>query len=507
MNAIILAAGVGSRLRPLTDQKPKCMVHVNGRCIIDYQLEALLSHDCVDRVFVVAGFQATVLAEHLEARYGGTARICLIDNREYQTTNNLYSLYLSAKIVPDDGPVVLMNGDVVFDPSILSDLLKADGSALCVDIGAFNDESMKVSLDADGAFLHHIAKTIPEHESLGCSIDVYRFSKDDFDTLRDYVKEFVERDRKVNVWTEVAIDNLANQGRIAMAPIDVGGRPWYEIDNVEDLAAAEMTFGRRELPWDAVELAFVDLDGTVYCGTDPVPGAAEFVAELRKRVSHVFFLSNNSSRSHEEYRKRLSSFGIDAAESEIILSSDGLGAYLKAQDVRSAFVFGTAALRRVLSTYGVEHNETSPQAVVLGYDTELTYEKLATAALLIRQPTLPYYATHIDVVCPTPKGPIPDIGAMISLIESATGRRPNKVFGKPNPEMVGSVFERLEQERSKSIFFGDRVYTDRAMAEALGASFVGVLSGETDRAGYEPYEGIWVFPSVGHIFANGPDGV
>ena len=159
-------------------------------------------------------------------------------------------------------------------------------------------------------------------------------------------------------------------------------------------------------------------------------------------------------------------------------------------------------MRTVLAErYGVAHSADAPQAVILGFDTELTYQKLREAALLLQADGMPYYATHMDLVCPTEDGPIPDAGAMIALFEKATGRVPERIFGKPDPDMVGFLFERYGVTPDQAIFVGDRAYTDHAMAHNCGSLFLGVLSGDAARVDFEPCDDIVIFPTVASVFA------
>jgi HAD superfamily hydrolase (TIGR01450 family) len=244
------------------------------------------------------------------------------------------------------------------------------------------------------------------------------------------------------------------------------------------------------------------MDGTLYRGTEAFPGIENFIRELRSRVSWVYFLSNNSSKSRRDYQARLSGLGIDATEDEILLSTDALCAVLKKKEIASAHVVGTEALVQALRAEGIETAGGAPEAVVVGFDTELTYAKLRTACLLLRDPAVAYLATHADRVCPTEAGDIPDAGSIIALIETATGRLPQVTCGKPNPEMVEHVFARHAVDGSQSVFFGDRVYTDYEMARNCGALFVGVLSGEATRGDYEDCHNIVVMPSVSDVFAQ-----
>ncbi len=502
MRAVILAAGIGSRLKTLTADKPKCMVTVNGRCIIDYQIGALLAAG-VESVHVVSGFRAEQLEAHLRSRYPGDSRISLVENVDYLSTNNMYSLSLCVDFVRGE-PFLLMNADVVFDESIVRSLIEAPGSRICVDVGAYNEESMKVTLAADGLSLGSISKAIPQCDALGSSIDVYRFDSADSALFFDHIGKIIHEERRMREWTEVALDDLMRSGRLRIEALDISGRPWYEIDNMADLMAAEVIFGRTQIPWNAIGAAFIDMDGTLYRGMEAIAGAADFVRAIRERVPSVFFLSNNSSKSHDQYVTRLNGMDIPASDEDIVLSSDAVVRHLLAAGIRRVYVVGTTALAALLASHGIEHTTSDAEAIVLGYDTELTYQKLREAALLLQDGERPYIATHPDLVCPTEHGPIPDIGSIIALLEKSTGRRPDLVFGKPKREMIDYIFEQYGIPAESALFVGDRVYTDYEMARQCGAFFIGVLSGEATRADFEGLSNIAIFPSVAEVFGADP---
>ena len=126
MRAIVLAAGMGSRLRPITEAKPTALVHVNGRPILDHALNGLLEAG-IETITVCVGYRAEAIAAFCAARFG-RSRIELVENAEFATSGSAYSLYLARKRLAED--CLLLNGHVVFDPDILRRLLRLDGSAV-----------------------------------------------------------------------------------------------------------------------------------------------------------------------------------------------------------------------------------------------------------------------------------------------------------------------------------------------------------------------------------------
>ena len=136
--------------------------------------------------------------------------------------------------------------------------------------------------------------------------------------------------------------------------------------------------------WDKIRLAFTDMDGTIYKGTDNFPTTPQFIDKLREHVEHVYFLTNNSSKSHTDYRARLTSLGIEVEKEDILLSTDGLRAFLVDKGIKRVHLIGTRALDSCLSEHGIGTDSVHPEAIVLGFDTELTYAKLRKACLLLQ---------------------------------------------------------------------------------------------------------------------------
>jgi HAD superfamily hydrolase (TIGR01450 family) len=251
-------------------------------------------------------------------------------------------------------------------------------------------------------------------------------------------------------------------------------------------------------------VVFMDLDGTVYLGDALIRGAAQFLAYLKENCIHSYFLSNNSSRSKAAYVKKLSRLGIRTDKDHIILSTDGVIEFLLNRDIKDVYVVGTQSMKDMFQKANIHVASDDPVYVVLGYDTELTYEKLRRAALFL-QKEVPLIATHPDLVCPTPQGPIPDVGAMLALFETSTKVTPEKIFGKPNPEMIAHVFKKHNVNPEDAVMIGDRVYTDMELALRVPCDFILVLSGETQRAEYQklPFPPALVVDTIGDIIPQG----
>jgi HAD superfamily hydrolase (TIGR01450 family) len=221
----------------------------------------------------------------------------------------------------------------------------------------------------------------------------------------------------------------------------------------------------------------LDLDGTVYLGNIPIAGAVSFILRLWKDCA-FYFLSNNTSKGPPAYLKKLNVMGIPAKAEQLLFPTAPLVAHLRAAGIRAAYLVGNRDYAAALAVAMPELRlgREGAKAVILAYDTELTYEKLAVSARLLQKPDTAYFATHPDLVCPDPDGPLPDVGSFIALYEKATGRLPDQVFGKPDPAVLSPLLARYPRE--EMVMAGDRLLTDKKLAENAGIDFVLVLSGE-----------------------------
>ena len=228
---------------------------------------------------------------------------------------------------------------------------------------------------------------------------------------------------------------------------------------------------------DGVDAVFLDLDGTIYLGGDLIPGALEFLERCDEKGVKRFFLSNNSSRSVNQYLKKLHDFGIPAEEKDVLLSTHDLLSWLAKNDISQTWLIGTEGMREMLEERGIATNSETPEYVVLGYDTEINYEKISIASIHLHA-GVPLVASHPDMVCPSPDGGLPDVGAYLAMLKVTTGVDPEHITGKPNAGMIMHKIEELGLDPEKCAMVGDRLYTDIAMANRAGCVGVLVLSGE-----------------------------
>jgi HAD superfamily hydrolase (TIGR01457 family) len=222
----------------------------------------------------------------------------------------------------------------------------------------------------------------------------------------------------------------------------------------------------------------IDLDGTTYLGDQLLPGVGRFIDILRARRIQFLFLTNNSSRHRKDYGERLRTMGLSVADEEIYTSGDATATYLTTTDFRARiYLVGTKALTDVFVEHGLQLVDEDPEVVVLGFDTTITYEKLRRLCDFVRE-GVPYIATHPDLNCPVEGGYIPDIGAMIAFVESSTGRRPDRIVGKPNRTIIEAILHKSGLQEGELCMVGDRLYTDIALRKH-GLITVLVLTGET----------------------------
>mgnify|MGYP002513485789 CR=1 FL=1 len=232
----------------------------------------------------------------------------------------------------------------------------------------------------------------------------------------------------------------------------------------------------------SMKLYLFDMDGTLYLGNRLYDFTIQLLETIKKTGGRYMFMTNNSSKSVEDYIKKLGKLGIPSTRDDFITSSQATAYYLKEHHKdQTLYVCGTESLKKELEMEGftVTENLDEVECIVMGFDTELTFKKLEDVSkLLLTRPELPYIATNPDLVCPTEYGSVPDCGSVCEMIFNATGKRP-VVIGKPSPLMPTLAMSRNGFAKEETAVIGDRIYTDVKSGLNAGILSVLVMSGET----------------------------
>lgn len=231
----------------------------------------------------------------------------------------------------------------------------------------------------------------------------------------------------------------------------------------------------------------LDMDGTIYMGSTLFPFTKDFLAKLKANGIGYSFLTNNPTKSQADYLKKLEKLGIEATEEEMYTSAIATIEYLKAKmpEAKRLFALGTPSMIKEFEDAGFEmcavDAQDRPDVLVVAFDTTLEYPRLCHAAYWAQQ-GIPYIATNPDRVCPTDQPTVlVDCGSLCKCIEHATGRTPDIVIGKPNPDMLSGIMFRYGLKPEEVAMCGDRIYTDVATAQNAGGVGILVLSGETTK--------------------------
>lgn len=231
--------------------------------------------------------------------------------------------------------------------------------------------------------------------------------------------------------------------------------------------------------WKNIKLFLLDMDGTIYLDNELFDGTLDFLQYIKKTGRRALFLTNNSSKSVRKYIEKLSQMGISAGADDFVTSIDATALYLKQKNYRKIYVCGTASFLEQLRAAGLSvtnRRSDDVDCLCLGFDSELTFQKLEDACMLLGR-GVDYIATNCDWVCPTQYGYVPDCGSIAQMLCNATQRRP-KFIGKPEPDMIDLAMERTGFSKDETMMIGDRLYTDIACGYHAGVRTMFVLSGE-----------------------------
>lgn len=237
-----------------------------------------------------------------------------------------------------------------------------------------------------------------------------------------------------------------------------------------------MTLTKQEAFKD-VKLFALDMDGTVYLGSGLIEGAMDFIHQVEETGRKFIFFTNNSSQVPSFYKGKLAKMGCFVEEDQIITSGDVTIEYLKTYyPGKPVYLMGTPLLEESFINGGIQLVQENPDVVVASFDTTLTYKKLDKICTFIANGAI-FLSTHLDLVCPTADGFMPDCGSMCALITKSTGVEP-KYLGKPFPETMDMVLAITGYKREEVAFVGDRLYTDVATGVNNGGKGFLVLTGE-----------------------------
>ena len=245
MIAVILAAGMATRLRPLTDRCPKCLLEVGGKSLLQRSLDALMENGI--RMFVVVtGYKGEMIEGFIRDHYQeqiarGDAAFRFIDNKDYATTNNIYSLWLARPEV-DGREFLLLDSDLLYDSKLITVMLSQPGAALSVNRHPFGEEEMKVVVDNDHTIVD-INKTCNPAEAYGESVGVEKFSADYSTALFRELRKMIVDEGLSNVFYEKAFERLIPQGH-AFRMVDTTDIYSTELDTIEDFDKAKEDNGK-----------------------------------------------------------------------------------------------------------------------------------------------------------------------------------------------------------------------------------------------------------------------
>lgn len=235
--ALLLAAGMGSRLAPVTDSTAKCLVEVSGIPILERLLRTLHSYRFT-RLVVVVGHESGAIQDYL-GDHSGDIQISYVVSDAYRTTNNIYSLWLARGVI--DEPFLLAESDLVFDEALLEEMLHADRIAISRQLPWMNGTT--VTLDPTGVAAFCLGEMSRSDATHYKTVNLYSFSRETWRAICERLDKYVNAKRTGDYYESVFAEMVADAS-LTLSPVLFDADSWYEIDTLEDLAAAELVFPR-----------------------------------------------------------------------------------------------------------------------------------------------------------------------------------------------------------------------------------------------------------------------
>ncbi len=228
------------------------------------------------------------------------------------------------------------------------------------------------------------------------------------------------------------------------------------------------------------KLFLFDMDGTIYLDNTLFSGVKEVFGKISENGGRYVFITNNSSKSVNAYIDKLATLGIKTEKQDFFTSTEASVMLIKEKGFAKIYAQGTKSFIDFLRQENLnvtEEYDESVECIIVGFDSELDFEKEKRTCKLLTNIDVPYFATNPDWVCPVDFGYVPDCGSMCFAYEKATGKKPFFI-GKPNPSMIFAVMEKFGVKREDTLVIGDRLYTDIASGVNAGVDTLFVLSGE-----------------------------
>ena len=234
MIGVILAAGMAKRLRPLTDERPKCLLKVGERTLLQRTVDAMLAAG-ISELVVVTGYRANMIRDFLTETYP-SLNIHFIDNPDYAHNNNIFSLWLTRPYV-DGNDFLLMDSDILCDPAILPEVISAEGRALALNRHELGEEEMKIVADAHGRIIE-ISKTCSPSEAAGESVGIEKMTADYSSALFRELEKMIVDEGLIDIFYERAFERLIPQGH-TFRIVDTTSFFSIELDTPEDFENAQ----------------------------------------------------------------------------------------------------------------------------------------------------------------------------------------------------------------------------------------------------------------------------
>ena len=235
MKAIILSAGQGSRLLPLTADKPKCLIEFSGKTLLDWQLDALIANGIGD-IVVVVGFKSDAVEAHLEARAETRASVRTLFNPFFQVADNLGSVWLARPEMTGD--FLILNGDTLVSPALVAKAINDSRAPITVTVdqkSGYDADDMKVR--REGPRLTAIGKTLPLDEVNAESIGLLLFKGDGSTTFSDAVDAVMHTAEGTKSWYLKVINRIAQDSYVGT--VSIKGHDWGEVDFPADVVNAQ----------------------------------------------------------------------------------------------------------------------------------------------------------------------------------------------------------------------------------------------------------------------------